>query len=419
MTSARPNSEPSIALPERTLNTLSTVPAFAGDLHVNSTISLPAPIGAFVDRSPDVATTLLHTSKGGLRFVTEDPSLSLNIRKVSADVSFVCGDGYRGIAWSRNELTPWMLCRGRLSVGSPLPGAWQSVWTSGGLSYFARDGQTLRRLRMSPDGASLAPEWEVPIPTGATSVRELPGRNTLLFQLPRKGTCVAHLQHSRPGFTSEAKAPAWNFYSAQETLDTSKLAVSEGGFSIWQVSPPARESLGVRIDVARWTLGNRDTLEHQSITLPSSIRYADVAISPRCDLLAAIGDLSDGFAFRYLLHLYHIPSLTLIDSQIFENNIVDPATVTFSADGEVLLVQDASTLHSWTVADNPLDGIRKIGALRSLRTIEGQLATSRHVFLAEDTAQTSPEVTYKWLALSPKAETNPLDPGQYELVTEW
>ncbi len=419
MTFARPSSEPSIALPERTLNTLSKVPAFTGDLHVNSTISIREPIGTIVDRSPDVATTLLHTSKGGLRFVTEDPSLSLNIRKVPADLSFVCGDGYRGIAWSRNELTPWMLCRGQLSIGSPLPGAWQSVWTSGGLSYFARDGQTLRRLRMSPDGASITPECELPIPTSATSVRELPGRNTLLFQLPRKGTCVAPVQHSLPGFTSEAKAPAWNFYSSLESLDTSKLAVSEGGFSIWQVSPPARESLGVRIDVARWTVGNRDTLEHDSITVPSSIRYADVAISPRCDLLAAIGDFSDGLAFRYFLHLYHVPSLTLIDSQIFENNILNAATVTFSADGGVLLVQDASTLHSWTVADNPLDGIRKIGAFRSLGPFEGHVATSRQVFLVEDTAQASTEVTYKWLALSPQAETNPLSPSQYELVTEW
>jgi hypothetical protein len=175
----------------------------------------------------------------------------------------------------------------------------------------------------------------------------------------------------------------------------------------------------VRIDVAQWTLGKRATLEHDSITLPGSIQYADVAISPRCDLLAAIGELSDGLACRYFLYLYHVPSLTLIESQIFENNIVDRASVSFSADGEVLLVQDASTLHSWTVADNPFDGIRKIGALRSLRPIEGHIATSRQVFLVEDTSQTSSEITYRWLALSPKAEANTLDPGQYGLVTEW
>jgi hypothetical protein len=146
--------------------------------------------------------------------------------------------------------------------------------------------------------------------------------------------------------------------------------------------------------------------------------YASAALSPRCNLIAAIGDLSDGLGVRYFLHLYALPSFSLITSQVFENNIDSPATVEFSADGGALVVRDEQMLHSWAVGDNPHDGIRKIGVYRSPNGIAGRCATSAHVFLTQESDPDLGEVvTYTWLALSPKAEIRPLDLANYDLVT--
>jgi hypothetical protein len=366
-----------------------------------------------------VSTLLLRTTKGCLHFVTEDPTLVGKLPHPPLGISFVCGDGYRGIAYSDRELCPWILSRDRLSFGKPLEGAWQAAWTNGGLSYFAKDGKNLLRLRISTDGAEISPDYALDFPSTASTVQEVPGRNVLLFEHPRRYTSVVPVQDPQGGLTLHSKAPSWTFNTITGSITNSLVAISEGGYSAWELSPPQRDSVGVRIEVARWTLGELDNLEQSHITVPGSLRYVDAAISPRSDLVAAIGDLSDGLANRYLLHLYSLPSLTLVDSQVFENNISEVAKVEFSTDGEVLLVRSPSRLYSWTVGVGPPHSIKKIGDFPCAALTDGCLAISRQVFLVQEGSHNSSEVVYRWVALSPTAEAKPFSSDDYELITQW
>jgi hypothetical protein len=167
---------------------------------------------------------------------------------------------------------------------------------------------------------------------------------------------------------------------------------------------PKTDLYGAHVQVLHWSLGHQQQLENGSLTIPSSRSFFCAAISPRCDSIAAIGELPANAGSSYILHLFKLPELKLIKSEVFESNAREPAKVEFSADGEILLVHSARQLRSWRTNIDGSLGLEQVGIFERPEPFQGSLATSRHIFVASYTNESS-YTTYDWVALDGAAET--------------
>jgi hypothetical protein len=332
----------SIIVPDSTLSTTAGLPKFVRGLQGYSYDRLGGTLGRFQDLSPD-GKMMLFQSVEEAQLVTRDPTQSMHVKTGSERV--LCGDDYTGVIYDRKCIYPWALTHSDVSLGAVPAVAhdeWLSVLSSGHGNYLAQDGSQLVRLSVSADGSRIKREMEFLLPGEWHSFREFSSTGVAIIE--RAGDFVVTPNFAVSTSFSRATNP-WRLPKpVGDGVALEDVALSQDCFTAYglRAYSPVPE-LGT-IQLFTWECGGR--ISSNIVDFPARSGLS-AAISPGADKIAAIGELFDGQNSLCILHVWSIPELRPIASEIFESRWTKDTTVSFDALGKFVVVSSGSNRLVW------------------------------------------------------------------------